>query len=638
MAKLRTKLNQDNLYGVYRGDHKTLKGKVVTCSKRALAARTDDGTCNNLKAPAMGAKDVAFGRNVPLKSVIRDGRENIFKPNPMLVSQELLRRDKFKPVPFLNLIATSWLQFMNHDWFFHGKNASRRPYRVKSSGSGHASHPAQGSASKIPRTSVDQKLWKQRKSALPKKIYRNAVTHWWDGSQVYGSDAETVAKLRAHKDGKMKINSQGILPRDKDGMEIAGFKDNWWLGLSMLHHLFVMEHNSIAEALKKNYPDWSDQKLFDTARLVNAAVMAKIHTVEWTPGILPNEVLKAAMYTNWYGLGNPKTIAVVGKLLDSNRNLYLCEVPGVLASLRRTLGRFTKWLTKGQEEHAEYGTFSKIFQKYPILHGLVGGKTELHGMPFSITEEFVTVYRMHPLLPEDFKVFKTTPQGGKPVGVIPLNETRHEKSLKLVNKYGLEDLFYSFSQAHPGSLTLKNYPKFMSNLHVPENPFGTKTVDLGAVDILRDRERGVPRYNEFRRLLGLGPIQEFEDLFVDPVRPETQKNLKNPENIALLEKLKEIYDNDVEKMDVLVGTLGENIRPDGYGFGETAFQIFALMASRRLQADRFFTEDYRAEIYTDQGLQWIDDATMKGVILRHFPKLSPALKGVDNAFSPWKTL
>ena len=60
------------------------------------------------------------------------------------------------------------------------------------------------------------------------------------------------------------------------------------------------------------------------------------------------------------------------------------------------------------------------------------------------------------------------------------------------------------------------------------------------------------------------------------------------------------------------------------------------MASRRLQADRFFTVDYRPEIYTQEGIDWVTRATMKGVLLRHYPELSPALEGVENAFSPWR--
>ena len=45
------------------------------------------------------------------------------------------------------------------------------------------------------------------------------------------------------------------------------------------------------------------------------------------------------------------------------------------------------------------------------------------------------------------------------------------------------------------------------------------------------------------------------------------------------------------------------------------------MASRRLKSDRFFTDDYTPEIYTQAGLDWIDDNTMVDVIKRHYPQL-----------------
>ena len=59
------------------------------------------------------------------------------------------------------------------------------------------------------------------------------------------------------------------------------------------------------------------------------------------------------------------------------------------------------------------------------------------------------------------------------------------------------------------------------------------------------------------------------------------------------------------------------------------------MASRRLKSDRFFTDDYRPEIYTQAGLDWIDNNTMQTVLLRHFPELAPYLSGINNAFRPW---
>lgn len=99
--------------------------------------------------------------------------------------------------------------------------------------------------------------------------------------------------------------------------------------------------------------------------------------------------------------------------------------------------------------------------------------------------------------------------------------------------------------------------------------------------------------------------------------------------------MKRVYHNDVEQIDLMVGTHAESIRPDGFGFGETQFQIFILMASRRLQADRFYTDYYRKEVYSEEGLRWIDEASMKKVLLRHIPELAPALKRIKTAFNPW---
>jgi hypothetical protein len=60
------------------------------------------------------------------------------------------------------------------------------------------------------------------------------------------------------------------------------------------------------------------------------------------------------------------------------------------------------------------------------------------------------------------------------------------------------------------------------------------------------------------------------------------------------------------------------------------------MASRRLKSDRFFTDDYREEMYTEFGLDYLRQTSMLTVLKRHLPELAPALEGVDNAFKPWK--
>jgi hypothetical protein len=232
----------------------------------------------------------------------------------------------------------------------------------------------------------------------------------------------------------------------------------------------------------------------------------------------------------------------------------------------------------------------------------------------------VEVYRLHSLLPETLRI-KQMEKPGKTEDV-PFPASRQSGSGRITRRVQMRDLFYSFGTQQPGQLVLRNYPRFMTELSVPGNP----VFDMGAVDVLRARERGVPRYNEFRRQLGLNPIRKWEDLTSDA---------------DLLERLKDVYgarDEDVERLDLMVGTLGEadENRPTNFGFGETLFQIFILNASRRLQADRFFTTSYNAETYTQEGLDWIDDVDLKTVILRHYPELEKTgLANVKNAFEPW---
>ena len=85
----------------------------------------------------------------------------------------------------------------------------------------------------------------------------------------------------------------------------------------------------------------------------------------------------------------------------------------------------------------------------------------------------------------------------------------------------------------------------------------------------------------------------------------------------------------------MVGAVRRERRPTGFAFSDTAFRIFILMASRRLNSDRFFTADYTPAVYTQAGMDWIDDNSMATVLLRHYPQLRPAIGALPNAFEPW---
>ena len=523
-------------------------------------SRTPEGTSNDLHFPKMGSAGCRFGRNFPLSEVAPD-TPNLLIPNPRIVSRELMTRDHFQPATVLNLLAASWIQFMVHDWFVHARSSSEFLEIATPAGDDF------GDASlRVPRSVPDP----APPGSTRPPAYANLNSHWWDASQIYGSDAAMAARLRTRIGGKLLIEPTGQLPVDPDtGVHFSGFTDNWWIGLAMLHTLFTLEHNHIADRLAHQNPGWDDDRLYAKAKLINSALMAKIHTVEWTPAIVPHPVIQTAMRVNWSGLAG-EDLQDVLELLDDKE----------------------------------------------LLGGIVGSQADHHTAPYSLTEEFVAVYRMHPLIPDEV-VFHSLATGAV-LERRDLMEISGRRTPSVVQRITMPDLFYSFGTCHPGAITLHNFPRLLQNLRRDDG----EHLDLAAVDIFRDRERGVPRYNRFRRLLRKDPVTSFDEITDNP---------------AWRKQIKEVYNGDLEQVDLMTGLFAEPL-PEGFGFSETAFRIFVLMASRRLKSDRFFTDDYRPEIYTDLGLEYIRKTTMLGVLQRHYPQLAPALAGVTNAFQPWTTI
>ena len=229
-----------------------------------------------------------------------------------------------------------------------GSATARTCRRSRSSSSWPTTTPGPTGRCEIERTRSDPAP--DAKGGPP--TYVTADSHWWDGSQIYGSEPALAAALRSNEGGKLRLDPDGQLPRDlEQHVDLTGVAGNFWLGLALLHTLFTHEHNAICDRLRSEYPRWSDDELYDRARLINAALMAKIHTVEWTPAIIAHPTTKYAMRANWYG--------ILGKRL-------------------------------GKRSSNE------------VLGGIPGSPTDHHGVPYSLTEEFVAVYRMHPLLPDDF--------------------------------------------------------------------------------------------------------------------------------------------------------------------------------------------------------------------------------------------
>ena len=76
-----------------------------------------------------------------------------------------------------------------------------------------------------------------------------------------------------------------------------------------------------------------------------------------------------------------------------------------------------------------------------------------------------------------------------------------------MESYGLAGVIASFGHARPGMLALHNYPDTLRDLERPRDATGRSGGSTWRpFDVIRDRERGVPRYNDFRRMLRMRPV------------------------------------------------------------------------------------------------------------------------------------
>ena len=637
--------------------------------------------------------------------------------------------------PFFNVLAAYWIQFMTHDWFSHmeeGHNAAEMmsvgctSEKVNNVETPLTADDVQKLGCR-PADSVDKTYVLQDSPpgtftsggktylARAPKTFSNNNTAWWDASQLYGYDDTSVKRVKRDPNDPAKMllepvagQQGGYLPvlgpgdpaaPQWTGQESVAFPDNWTIGLSFLHNLFAREHNSFVDEFRKQakrtpnadsglrnptaaaqvirYKDVSADELFNVARLVVAAEIAKIHTTEWTTQLLYGEPLYKGMNANWNGLlgtGDP----------DDSKILSNIVAKGFGTSKNAT--KESQWYSVFASGPGIFGLGSKV-PHYSITNpDKVNGGVNHFGSPFNFPEEFVTVYRLHPLVPdliEYREVDKDPNQIAQKVAVI---ETFEGKATEAMRSRGMANWGLSMGRQQLGLLTLHNHPMFLQNIKLPRLDTPTQQVDIPALDLIRDREHGVPRFNEFRRQYGLRQMTSYDD-FVDqhlapgsPARlqqEETVKQLREVYGTHVCDASKVITDaqvnddgspindclghangsvvDNIEDVDTVVGWLAEYTRPHGFAISETQFVVFILNASRRLFSDRFFTSSFRPEFYTQFGVDWVNHngpgpiqmeagtpnghkqpvSPLKRVLMRNVPELTPQLKTVVNAFDPW---
>lgn len=101
--------------------------------------------------------------------------------------------------------------------------------------------------------------------------------------------------------------------------------------------------------------------------------------------------------------------------------------------------------------------------------------------------------------------------------------------------------------------------------------------DLGALNIMRGRDNGLPDYNTMRVAYRLPPVREWTDINPGLFR-------KRPEILRLLAAA---YDNRIDNVDVYVGGMLESYGRPGELFRKVILEQFARIRS----ADRFWFEN-----------------------------------------------
>jgi len=296
-----------------------------------LKYRSFDGSCNNLKNSNFGRTGTPFQRILlpeyakgTLDLPRKGSQDNFELPSSRTVSNALSVGDNLADSDNTILVMQMG-QFIDHD-ITHTPN-----HGIQCCGRNGA-FPATFDAEKCSpiRMSANDPFWGGRKTCmnfarslsspslkceLQTREQLNQITHWIDGSNIYGSTVDEAMYLRSAR-GKLKISKQGgtkggNLPscepepkgkvtgcdvcggRKKDCFFAGDFRVNEQLNLIVLHTLFMREHNRIATELAKINPRWSDDKIYQEARKINVAEYQHILFKEWLPIIIGNTFMKS---------------------------------------------------------------------------------------------------------------------------------------------------------------------------------------------------------------------------------------------------------------------------------------------------------------------------------------------------------
>ena len=346
-----TLLTKDELAHIYAEIPECLDAREeVDCRNIPFfeTIRTPDGTCNNLDEPTRGASFTSFQRLLPAHyedglsqlhgfwqskmtdNHFRDGPFTPPYPSARLVSSTIVR-DRLDNDTQLTHLVMQWGQFLDHDLDLVVELTPEEancdivncvctdvcaPVRVPSDDEAFGEdQPRAGACLPVART-----IPACETEDFQARNHLNELTHYIDGSMIYGSTEERALFLREPKGGLLRVGDdfptiggkpslpqvsatppclpaepleEGVpepercCPEGSDKCFIAGdVRANEQVSLTVMHTIWVREHNRIATALAGLNPQWDDERIYQETRKIVIAQIQQITFNEFLPAIL----------------------------------------------------------------------------------------------------------------------------------------------------------------------------------------------------------------------------------------------------------------------------------------------------------------------------------------------------------------
>ncbi len=267
---------------------------TLATSSAESAVRSIDGSGNNLANPSWGAAGTIFTRLDPTNYYgdLIGSPAGSNRPNARDISNAIGDQSGLMPDPHgRSDFVWVWGQFLDHDITLRRAGIEFMPIMV--------TDPADPLQPMIPfqRSAYDPSTGT---SPSNPRQQVNEITSYIDASMVYGSDPSRAAALRTFSGGRLKMDDQGLLPRNvsllanenagpepAETLFLAGdIRANEHVGLTAMQTLFVREHNRIATETAVKNPSWSDEQIYQHARRIVGGIVQSITYQEYLPALI----------------------------------------------------------------------------------------------------------------------------------------------------------------------------------------------------------------------------------------------------------------------------------------------------------------------------------------------------------------